>query len=314
LPYTSDNSKTNNTAAAKSNTNPEQQQTTRVNRVPRQTQSLQFILAALIITGSFVFIAVMLSIHSDTLTRVLTSAKITDANVTTIKELIDHVDTSNQTIFNILLPVFSAWVGVVVAFYFTSEQAKRAQEALSDQADKAREALTKVYDLDKERLSKVNVQALLDKFPETKNVHKVTKKKETKVSDLKAAFGKFSDVVIVDENDKPLGILYRQDFNRILPAEDNSDPKYTEKLNESILGANDGKSGILFEINQGFLSVEGLKNYVRTTTDETLWEARNKMFGLGNQINDVRCIVIDDPSTSKVIAIFTYDSILYFVK
>jgi hypothetical protein len=264
--------------------------------------------------GSFVFIAVILSIHSDTLTRVLTSAKITDANVTTIKELIDHVDTSNQTIFNILLPVFSAWVGVVVAFYFTSEQAKRAQEALSDQADKARDALTEVYDLDKERLSKVKVQALLNKLPETKNVQKVTKKKETKVSNLRDAFGRFSDVVIVDENDRPLGILYKQDLNRVLPAE--SDPKYKDKLDESILAVDDkgNNVGVLFEVNEKFLAPDGIKNYARTTTDESLWEAKSKMFALGNQINDVRCIVIDDPSTSKVIAIFSYDSILYFVK
>jgi hypothetical protein len=105
--------------------------------VPSQQQQSTFNIfwiAFIIIFASFVFIAVMLYIHYISLQNVLNSKNITNNNVTTVKDLIDHVNTSNQTIFNMLLPVFGAWVGVVVAFYFGNEQAQRTQQAFKDQS------------------------------------------------------------------------------------------------------------------------------------------------------------------------------------
>jgi hypothetical protein len=99
--------------------------------VPSQQQpSSQYGFSRIILIGSFVFIGVMLFIHYITLENLLNSQYITDKNSTAIKELIDHVNTSNQTVFNILLPVFGAWVDVVVAFYFSSEQEKNTHDIL----------------------------------------------------------------------------------------------------------------------------------------------------------------------------------------
>jgi hypothetical protein len=84
-------------------------------------------------------------------------------NETAIDKILNRVDQSNQTIFNILLPVFGACVGVVVAFYFGSEQARRAQEVL-----------VRAISSEEEKLSTTKVQSLLDKFPTTKNIHQVT--------------------------------------------------------------------------------------------------------------------------------------------
>jgi hypothetical protein len=99
--------------------------------VPSQQQpSSQYGFSRIILIGSFVFIGVMLFIHYITLENLLNSQYITDKNSTAIKELIDNVNTSNQTVFNILLPVFGAWVDVVVAFYFSSEQEKNTHDIL----------------------------------------------------------------------------------------------------------------------------------------------------------------------------------------
>ena len=99
----------------------------------------------------------MLFIHYVTLENVLNSQYITDKNVTAVKEIIDHVNTSNQTVFNILLP-FGAWVGVVVAFYFGSEQAKRTQADFTEQAKNTHDVLIKALSPDEEKLSTIKVQ------------------------------------------------------------------------------------------------------------------------------------------------------------
>jgi hypothetical protein len=44
----------------------------------------------------------------------------------------DDVNNSNQSFFNILLAVFAAWVGAVVAFYFGSENLHQAQQTLQN--------------------------------------------------------------------------------------------------------------------------------------------------------------------------------------
>jgi hypothetical protein len=86
----------------------------------------RFLLAAIIVGSAFALIGVMLAIHWSTVSTVIRNA----SNVTNLTNVLDSLDKSNQTLFNILLPVFGAWVGVVIAFYFGSEQAKKAQETL----------------------------------------------------------------------------------------------------------------------------------------------------------------------------------------
>ena len=98
--------------------------------------------------------------------------------------------------FNILLPIFGAWVGVVIAFYFGSEQTKRVRDTLE-------KVLTS-----EEKLSGSKVQHLLDKYSSTTNIHKVTL--EDTIKDV-ISNGDFSDVLIV-KDDKPLGVLYQKDL------------------------------------------------------------------------------------------------------
>ncbi|HZI72125.1 MAG TPA: hypothetical protein VFD60_13295, partial [Nitrososphaeraceae archaeon] len=91
----------------------------------------QFWLALAIIIPAFILIAYMLSIQDNTskmLVDRLFPKGSTSSNLTNQRDMIAEFDRSNTTLFNILLPVFGAWVGVVVTFYFGSEQARKAQE------------------------------------------------------------------------------------------------------------------------------------------------------------------------------------------
>ena len=257
------------------------------------------------------FIAVMLYIHYVTLQNVLNSKNITNNNVTAVKDLIDHVNTSNQTIFNILLPVFGAWVGVVVAFYFGNEQAQRTQQAFTEQA-KSQHDLIKSLSSDEEKLSTVKVQTLLDKFPETKNIRKVGL--GDTIKKVIEAFGSFPDVLVVKDN-KPFGVLYAQDLYSILPPKGNLGDEANKTLVELIQDEVPQEKRIVDHVTGLMWNKDkSVKNFVRITSDESLLSAKAKMYALSNNVNDVRCVVVDDLISDLPIGIFSYDSILYFVK
>jgi CBS domain len=288
----------------------------------QQAPSKIYWIAFIIIISSFVFIAVMLYIHYVTLQNVLNSTfnskNIASNNATVVKDLIDHVNTSNQTVFNMLLPVFGAWVGVVVAFYFGNEQAKRTEEAFTKQAESQHD-LIKSLSSDEEKLSTVKVQTLLDKFPDTKNIRKVMLKDT--IADVIKTFGSFSDVLVVKNDDKPLGVLYKQDLYSLLPPKEDIDKEIENKKTGQGSHQNVDKTlEIIGNIKQEAITngnwdtINGVKNFVRVTADESLLSARAKMYAISNKVNDVRCVVVNDLTSDLPIGIFSYDSILYFTK
>lgn len=270
----------------------------KTNSSAAELPNTEFSLSQYIIIGAFVFIGVMLLIHIITLETVILSTN--NRNATALKNVIDAVDTSNQTIFNILLPVFGAWVGVVVAFYFGSQREKRSQEAL-----------VKALSPEQEKLSTIKVQDLLTKFTNTKNIQKVTMDK--KVSDVIASFGNFSDVLVVKEDlpdiPIPLGILYKADlFSPFAKTSDSLDD-YKGTLRQVM----SDHTVTDFITKRKWDPEKGVDNFATVTADDNLWQARQMMYKVSIQINDVRCVVTD-PSTGKADAIFSYDSIAAFLK
>src|SRR5215469_13722187 len=134
---------------------------------PKQEQQRrEFRLSRYIIIGAFIFIGIMLGVHLITLQSVVWKP----VSPTVIDGLIDKIDTSNQTIFNILLPIFGAWVGVVVAFYFGSSQAKKAQDALTEQAKSAHDTLIKVFSREDQQLANITVEQALKQYPSASKV------------------------------------------------------------------------------------------------------------------------------------------------
>ena len=62
------------------------------------------------------------------------------------------------------------------------------------------------------------------------------------------------------------------------------------------------------------LKIGTIANFATVLLDDSLLHARDRMVNISKQINDVRCVVILDVRSSKVRGIFSYDSILAFVK
>lgn len=267
----------------------------------------EFRLSRYIIVGAFVFIGAMLLIHFVTLQSVITSPTITSKNPLDIKDLIDKVDTSNQTIFNILLPVFGAWVGVVVAFYFGAEQAKKAQDALKEQAKSSGVLLAKAMSMDEDKLAKHSVSELLTKYPKASEVNKV--KLKDKLSDVLKKFDGFSNVVVVNEEDKPLGILYHRDLLNTKTIKKHNmvdDPNNEKLIFENIIKE---------EIDHDFVTNEKwstVPNYAELQMNTTLLGAIDRMSKVGkDKVNDVLGLVIEG---GKMIGVVTYDMILGYVK
>ena len=270
---------------------------------PKQDQQRrEFRLSRYIIIGAFVFIGIMLGVHLITLQSAI---KVTNGNITATNSLIDKIDTSNQTIFNILLPIFGAWVGVVVAFYFGSVQAKKAQDALTEQAKNAHETLIKAFSREDRKLSNITVEQSLRQYPSALKVSTVTLKDTlTKVMET---FGDLSNVVVIDETSRPLGVLYKSDLLEIdeIKKNDISNKKYT-----------DSKSldSLIEQIAKEFVTKKkwdknGINNYAKLQLNTTLLEAKNLMTQISDKINDLLGLVMDN---GKLIGVISYDMILAY--
>ena len=80
-----------------------------------------------------------------------------------------------------------------------------------------------------EKLSGTKVQDLLNKYPSTKNVHKVTL--EDTIKDVINKFGDFSDVLVV-KDDKPIGVLYSKDLYGKTELKDKDEKKLKEVITQ----------------------------------------------------------------------------------
>lgn len=279
-----------------------------------QEPDRRFLLAAIIVFAAFALVGFMLAIQSYTVTTVISSVK-SGSNLTST---LNTVNQSNQTLFNTLLPVFGAWVGVVVAFYFGSKQAEKAQDAL-----------VKTTSSVEEKLVTLKVQAILDKYPGTQ--HPVRVKLTDQIKDVLAAYSTLTEVVVVDKDGKPVGILYKSDLLSVLDPLSNTERN--KLADEGSADATISLSKKLSSINNNLLIPErkwvvagkpvdadtpnpensSTDNFARVTPDDNLLLARERMVSVSKQINDVRCVVIDEAS-GQVRGIFGYDSILAFVK
>lgn len=255
--------------------------------------SKRFWLAVLIIAPAFILIVVMLGIQSATvgsigsiIERISNTA---DApKIEALNELFDRTERSNQTLFNILLPVFGAWVGVVIAFYFGAEQTKRAQDALE-------KALSP-----EEKLSGIKVEKMLVDTPSAKDIKTISMKQTVK--EVNGSFGNLSNLLAVDDHQKPLGILYKVDFLE----------NFKEKLDSvEPLGS------LVENIKRDFVTKSpwnkdtGNKNFATLSLSDNLLSAREKMRAIGDQLA-VRGVVVD--ANGKAIGIVSFDMLVAYIK
>lgn len=212
-------------------------------------------------------------------------------DIDVVADAFGDVSTSNQSFFNILLAVFAAWVGAVVAFYFGSENLQQAQQTLEKVALSA-----------KQELAKKTIEELLAELKEAKNVKK--SKMNHTVLQVRKELQTMSNVLVVDDNDEPLGVLYRMDLEKYpdIDIDDEKDPNDDNKLSE-----------IIEKITEDYITKKpwskekGINNYAILSLKDNLLLAKEKMEEIAGSVDhllSVRGIVLD--KESKVIAIINF--------
>ena len=134
--------------------------TSSVNPTLRFWLGILIILPAFAMIGSMFYIQHSTSVETiDVVKDLITSGKDSEI-IEATADAFDDVNSSNQNFFNMILVIFAAWIGAVVAFYFGSENLQQVQQTL-------KEALTT-----KQELAQKTITDILKKFPSTKYVKK----------------------------------------------------------------------------------------------------------------------------------------------
>lgn len=267
----------------------------------------RFLLAMLVILASFILIGYMLVQQNQMTERffnIIESKNFDNATSTNLVGAFEKIDKSNQTVFNIMLPVFSAWVGVVIAFYFGSRNTDKAQEA-------AQEAQKVISKLVVGKGGDITLEELLKLHPESKNVQIVELTDDVKAVDARAKV--FGNVVVVQE-EKILGVLYLKDLET---AKEKNGKEYPDdklgnvlgkgKVDDHITGQTWDKKGLEKE-NYARLSYQDKISDVRTTMEQVKPEPKLVEPKLGEP--DVLGLVFDK---EKLEAAINYKTLIRYV-
>jgi CBS domain len=258
----------------------------------------QFWLALAIIIPAFILIGYMLSIQDNTskmLVDRLFPKGTNSSNLTNQRDMIAEFDRSNTTLFNILLPVFGAWVGVVVTFYFGSEQARKAQETLA-------QALSP-----ETKLSAIKVEQALSRFEELKKINTVTIK--DKIDNLTTKLKDIHSILVLDSNGKPYGMLFKADLYSQKDIAARDIKNFNETTLEDFISSNELVDHIT---KSKWEKDKPVKNFATISPDNSLLNARERMYGISTTALDVFCIVID--KEGKPVGIIGFDTINYYLK
>ena len=189
-----------------------------------------------------------------------------------------------------LLPLLAAWVGAVVAFYFGSENLAQAQQTL----EKSLSA--------KQELSSKTIDDIL--LPDAKQIRKV--KMDTKIGEVRKELQDISNVLVLGDNDNPLGVLYRWDLAQWAHVNIYDDPKDPKDDKKNL-------SQVIEMITEEFITKkpwsekEGVVNYALLSLSDNLLQAKQKMEEIAKSdqsLLSVRGFVID--KNAKIIAVINF--------
>jgi CBS domain-containing protein len=262
-------------------------------------------LALLIIVPAFILIAYMLLIQQGTINNALSSVRDLNSSAATSDTRIDaltgfyrEINQANQNMFALMTTVFGAWVAAVVAFYFGTKSLAKTQDSLDKQSEAIGKALPS-----QQKLSGMTVAQLLDENDTAKNVITVTM--QTNIGEVRKKFTDNKDltnVLVVDVNQKPLGLLYQNDLAQLLIKDEKPDAIDGKPLEERIENIKDD-----FVTHTPWNKTTGVKNYAELRLTDNLQIAQSAMQATGAGGPKVRGVVLD--TQGKVIGIVDYTMI-----
>ncbi len=188
---------------------------------------------------------------------------------------LQETEKSNQDTFNILLPVFAAWITTIVAFYFHSRSHEQSQNTINKLISQTRGGL-----------SDMTIAQIMDYYPQCRKVITVTP--ESSMNDVITECNQFGNVVVIGKDGHPLGILYKDD----IPATSTG----------GNLGDNFGN--ITDNITNTKWTEDGVKNFANLTPEDQVSAAISKMDSIKKETPALRGLVFDK---GKMIGIVNYE-------
>jgi hypothetical protein len=255
----------------------------------------QDLISVVLIGGAFILIAFILGIHFYSSSIIITQFN-NSVPPPTNEQRVDffgEINTSNLNLFSVILTLFGAWIGAVLAFYFGSQSLDKAYSSLRQAQDSINN-----FVLDS-GLAGVKVREIIAKNPDS------TKLLESKLTDkinkiVKAAKDiDYKHVMITDEGvRKVLGLLFISDLLKIKPEDGLlTDEEPLEKFIET--------NEVIDNITKLRWTKQGVNNFVPVNMDDSVKSVVDKMKGLGESLS-IRAVVMEKDLPH---AIITYDMI-----
>jgi hypothetical protein len=269
-------------------------------------------LAIFLIAGSLIAIIWLVWVHQDTISdnRDLYEKIINNTNKYSPKtdDILDSFqifyresNAANTNMLSILLPVFGAWVGAIIAFYYGNKNFEKLSQGYRDAVDVISTSIT-----DSTKLSILKAGEILEKNPEYKKVSqaKISDQVGNSFKDIGPAF------LLKDDENKPLGFIYREDILIKVKITEDDLQKVTDNFKDFFKKKKEENNPIIDEITGKMWTETGLennlKNYIELNLSDTLLTARDKMRVLSEK-QKVRCLVLDNQR--QITGIITYDLI-----
>lgn len=251
-------------------------------------------IAVFLIGGAFILIGGILAIHFYSSVSLIEkfNVNVTKLNIVEITTLYREINNSNTNIFSIILSLFGAWIGAVLAFYFGSKSLEKAYSSLSQ----AQESINNL--VSDNRLAGIKIQEIIQKYPNSTDFKKYKINEKLKVI-VNEDIEKYPCVIITDINDKKiLGLLF---FSELTKVKSKEDLLKVEETFEQFIVSNQVTDHIT---NKRWTST-GVQNFVSVNMEDTLKKIVEEMTKIGDTLS-VRAVVMEKESPK---AIVTYDMI-----
>ncbi|MEM8804557.1 MAG: hypothetical protein AAGF01_00725 [Cyanobacteria bacterium P01_G01_bin.38] len=197
---------------------------------------------------------------------------------------------ASKDIFNIILPVFSSWVGTVLAFYFGKESFESANKQVREIVEK----------LAPEERVRAKVSSIMRALGESV-VYKIERNQSTNdvlVADLQKKYsGRCSRLPIVEFDNRPVYMIHESMVDHYIASGESVQSTLHQFLTWY------ANNGVRFDLNSGFVVVSG---------SSTIASARHRMESM-RSCQDI--FVTDDGTASKpVIGWISNTRLLKFVR
>ncbi len=161
-----------------------------------------------------------------------------------------------KDIFNIILPVFSSWVGTILAFYFGRENFEsaneRVQEANKSVQDANQRLQVLVEKLTPDQRAKASVSSIMRRLPQMNYflIPEGKNDKDVKLSELRDQFGdNISRLPVIDSEEKPKYIIHESRLDKYIASGENREDTLETFITKQ------KEKGFGFGLNEGFVVV-----------------------------------------------------------